>query len=92
MEKIQKLVEAPKADVILSDKREVFFDFDKVTYKEIMGIFDKDEMKEKSDETVSKICGFASLDDFYSISANDARKCGRRVVKAWLNWQDDPND
>lgn len=86
-----KLPEVRKPDVILQDGREIFFDFDAVTYKEITGIFDKDEPKEKSDETVAKICGFADLDELYSQKANDVRKCGRRVVKAWLNWQDDPN-
>jgi hypothetical protein len=84
--------EKRKPDLVLSNGREVFFDFEAITYKEMTGIFDKDGTKEESDEVIRKICGFVSLSDFQEISAKDARKCARKVVHAWLNWQDDPND
>ncbi len=93
----KKLVEAPetessKADVVLKDGKEIFFDFNAVSFKEMLGIFNKEETVEKTNTTIAKVCGFASLEEFYENGAKDVRKCQKGVVKSWLNWQNDPND
>ncbi len=86
----KKLTEAPKADVILSDGREVFFDFDKVTYREIHGVFDPKEAKTRTDETIGKSAGM-SLDEVYFMTGKDYKRFSRAFVNKWINWQDDPN-
>lgn len=87
----KKLVEAPKADVVLSDGREVFFDFDKVTYGEIHGVFDRDDTKLRTDETIGKSAGM-SLDEVYAMTGKDYKLFTKAFVNKWINWQADPND
>ena len=87
----KKLVEARKADLVLSDGREVFFDFDKVTYGEVHGVFDSADTKLRTDETIGKSAGM-TLDDVYSMSGKDYKKFTKAFVQKWINWQDDPND
>ena len=87
----KKLPEAPKPDLILSDGKEVFFDFDKITYGEVHGVFDRQEAKIRTDETIGKSAGM-NLDEVYAMTGKDYKRFTKAFVQKWLNWQDDPND
>ena len=80
-----------KPDVVLSNGREITFDFSKVTYGEVHGVFDPKDEKIRTDETIGKSAGM-SIDEIYALTGADYKRLAKGFVNRWINWKDDPND
>ena len=91
MDETKKLPEAPQPDLILSDGRQVFFDFDKITYGEVHGVFDANDTKIHTDETIGKCAGM-SVADVYAMTGRDYKRFAKAFVNKWIHWQSDPKD
>ncbi len=58
------------ADFIMSDGKEITFDFHKITFREWRGLFDKSEPDEVSDEKIARVGGIG-LDELLDLSFAD---------------------
>ena len=47
------------SDLTLSNGKEITFDFNKITFRDWRGLFDKDEPDEVSDEKIARVGGLA---------------------------------
>jgi fructose-1,6-bisphosphatase/sedoheptulose 1,7-bisphosphatase-like protein len=80
-----------KADVVLSDGREITFDLTAVTYGEILGMVDPLETATRTDETVGRTAGM-TLDEVKALTGRDFKKLIGAFWKKWHNPLSDPND
>lgn len=76
------------ADFVLSDGREINFDFSKMTWGQWQGIFDAKESEETSDRTIARVSGL-EYKDFKKLSYIEARQlmmrffeCAREPLKS----------
>ena len=60
-------------DLILSDGREVTFDFKKVTHKEHRSLFDNEQSAENESTVIGKSCGFTA-EEIDNLSQEDWRR------------------
>ena len=84
----------PKPDFVLSDGREIFFDFDKINYGEWLAIFEIGKAKKgepTSDELLCRVYGITP-EEQKLIGFKENRRLFNKFLKAAREPLSDPND